>query len=258
MTNVDIIGTENVLKYIQATKLTKFCIQRAEGNGSFLPVFECYDSESNSNAVAQFQNWSEFVNQSRPYKISLFNYIELETLANGETKAKKSSHKGNKTEATFILTNNAQQLSTQNQTQHSNNFSGDFASLKADIIREISKNQEENAILNEIKALKDKFAELEEEETDEEEEQAQNNIGGIDTNQLSQIMGLINMFKKPTQPNTINGITITEEEIKNCNTAIKRLFKTTPELDKHLLKLAELSEQKPELYKMLLENLKSL
>jgi len=258
MINVDLIGTENVLKYIQATGLTKFCIQRAEGNGSFLPVFECYDSNSNENAVARFQAWSEIVNTARPYKISMFNFIEFETLASGETKAKKSSHKGNKTEATFILSNNAQQLSSQNQTQHQNNFSGDFASLKADIIREISKQQEENAILNEIRALSARMNELENEEEEEEEEEEQTGIAGIKPEQLSQIMGLVNLFKKPTQPNTINGITITEEEIKNCNIAIKRLFKTTPNLDKHLLKLAELSEQKPELYNMLLENLKSL
>ena len=257
MQNVDILGTENVLKYIEATKLTKFTIQRAEGGGQYIPVFECIDSDTNNNAIAQFKNWSEVVNQSRPYKISLFDYVNLETLPSGELKASKGKFKGNKMEATFQLSNVISQSSQNNTQQTANNFSGDFATLKADIIREIGKNQEENAILNEIKALKQKFAELDEEE---EEDEPESNIGGIDTSQLSQIMGLVNLFKNQNTPPVINGVETKDlDQVKaNINQAIKILYKNDKSLDTDLQKLAELSETKPELFKMLLENLRTL
>ena len=259
--NVDLIGTENVLRYIEATGLTKFCIERANQNGNFLPVFECYESDTNQKAQNKFAQWSEFTNSSQPYKITLFNFIEFETLANGETKAKKSTHKGNKTSATFILSPAQQSTNTPQQT-----FSGDFTSLKNEIVNALKKEQEENAILTEIRALSTRLnaLEMDEEDEEDEEEEESSSIAGIDSKQLQQIMGLVQLFKNNSgAPPVINGTeteteTARAQKLANINNAIKRLNKTTPELDTHLLKLAEVSEQKPELYKMLLENLKSL
>ena len=57
---VDIIGTDDVLKYIEATKLSKFTVQRSNGSG-YIPCFECIDSESNSNAINEFKKWAELI-----------------------------------------------------------------------------------------------------------------------------------------------------------------------------------------------------
>ena len=52
--NADIYGIDNILKYIEATRLTKFTIQKAGANGSYIPVFECIDSETNGQALNEF------------------------------------------------------------------------------------------------------------------------------------------------------------------------------------------------------------
>lgn len=251
---VDILGLENVVSYITATKLSKFVIQRAGSNAQAIPVFECIDSDSNANAVNEFSKWAAVMNNSLPYKITLFDFAQIKQDENGAIKVEKSKNKSGKTEVTFII-NTAMQATQTNQQPNANNLGYDLAGLRADIIKEISKQQEENAILNEIKALKAKFAELEAEEEEEEEEEEPGKIGGIDPSQLSQIMGLVNMFKTPSTPPTINGV---QEQQDNINKAIKILYKHDKALDTDLLKLAELAETKPDTFKMLLETLRKM
>jgi hypothetical protein len=45
---IDYIGTEQVLKFIEASRLSKFRIERANTTGAYIPVFEY--TESNNNA----------------------------------------------------------------------------------------------------------------------------------------------------------------------------------------------------------------
>ena len=92
----------------------------------------------------------------------------------------------------------------------------DVSLLRADIIKEIAKAQEDNLILKEIAELKNKLASFEEEEEEEEEEKG---LSGIDPNQINQIVGLINMFKPKQQNTTIAGVET--EENKPSNTDFK-------------------------------------
>lgn len=251
---IDVIGLENVVSYIQATKLSKFVIQRVGSNAQAIPIFECIDSDSNANAVNEFTKWAAVMNNATPYKITLFDFAEITTDANGQTKVQKSKAKTGKTEVTFII--NATAPTTQaNQQQHTNTNQGfDIASLRADIINEISKKQEENAILAEIRELKQKFADLDAEEEEEEEEE-NGALGGVDASQLGSIMTLVNMLKAQSAPATINGI---DEQKENINKAIRILYKHDKSLDTDLLKLAELAETKPDTFKMLLQTLRSM
>jgi hypothetical protein len=205
-----------------------------------------------------FENIAGILNNYTTYKIVCYNEVEMILDKAGNEKPKTTNKKTGKCSISFAISqnnNNFSKGSNDNQ-QHTNNV--DLASFRKEIIKEISEQNEKNEILTEIRALKLKFAELDEEEDLEEEKN--NSIAGIDPSQISSIMGLVNMFKKTPDP-SLNGIdeTITIDQRKiNLNKAIKILFKNDPELDSDLLKLAELSENKKDTFKMLITTLRSM
>jgi hypothetical protein len=257
---VDIIGTDDVLKYIEATKLSKFTVQRSNGSG-YIPCFECIDSESNSNAINEFRKWSELIKNNIAYKLSCFDVAEVITDANGNEKIKKSNKRSGKMECTFVLnTNGANFGSTKNDHNEMQSF--DMNDFKKQVIREIAEKNEQNEILNEIRSLKQKFAELEEEE--EEEEKPGSSIAGIPSEQITQILGLVNMFRGNQQPPVINGVDevadFSELDIKkqNINKAINILYKYDKNLDTDLLKLSNLAETKTDTFNMLINTLRSM
>lgn len=259
MQNVDIVGIDNVIKYIKASKLSKFTISRANTNGSYLSVFECLNSNNNENAVNEFTRWAEIINNSMPYKIVLFDFAEVTTDDFGNDKIKKAKGKSGKMESIFII-NNLHSFVNNQQPTKENNIGFDLQSMRNDIINEISKKQEENAILTEIRALSTRLNNL---ETDEEEEEEKPNIGGVNMEQISQIMGLLNMFKPTNTPPVINGTETQIDERKqmftfNLNKAIKVLYKYDTQLDLDLLKLSEIAENKPETFNMLISTLRSM
>jgi len=247
---VDVIGIENILKYIEAAKLSKFTIMRIGNSGASTPVFECIESDSNANAVNEFKRWAEVVNNSIPYKILLFDFAEVNIDEAGAKNIKKSRNKGNKMEFNFVINTAPSYQTNPEQKSQINGGGFDLASLRADIINELHKKQEESAILTEIKQLSNRLTLIEEEE-EEEEESA---IAG-DNSQITQLLGLINMFKGDQKPPVINGI---DEQRDNINKAIKILYKNDPALDQDLLKLAKLSEEKPDTFNMLLKTLRSM
>lgn len=253
---VDIIGIEDVLKYIEATKLSKFTVQRQNGAG-YIPCFECLDSESNANAVNEFSKWATIIKNNMPYKLSVFDVAETIVDANGNEKIKKSGRRSGKMECTFILNQGYSNFGTTKNEPTETHF--DQNDFRKQVIKEIAEQNEKNEILNEIKALRLKFAELEEEEEEVAEESS---IGGISGSQISQIMGLVNLFKQQQHP-SLNGIEepqIIDVNIKkdNINKAIKILYKNNKQLDTDLLKLAELSETKKETFTMLLQTLRNM
>jgi hypothetical protein len=257
VSNTDYIGIENVSKAIELSKLTKFTISRANANGHYTPIFDCLDSDSNTTAVDQFNEIAKILNPSIPYKITLFDFAEVLEDENGQTKIKKGRNNTKKNFFTFILSSSA---NIQSNSQQPNNFQGfDMASMRAELIKDISKQQEENIILKEITELKKRFAELDEEEEEEEEEQI-NGLGGIDKSQLAQIVGLINMFKPNNQPPTINGADENNQTTfkDNINKAIKTLYKHNKQLDTDLLKLSEIAENKPDTFNMLISTLRTM
>ena len=257
VTNTDYIGIENVAKAIELSKLTKFTISRANANGHYTPIFDCLDSDSNTTAVDQFNEIAKILNPSIPYKITLFDFAEVLEDENGNKKINKGRNNTKKNFFTFILSSSAQ---IQTNSQQPNNFSGfDMASMRAELIKDISKQQEENIILKEITELKKRFAELDEEE-EEEEEENNNGLGGIDKAQLAQIVGLINMFKPNNQPPTINGADENSQTTfkNNINKAIKTLYKHNKNLDTDLLKLSEIAENKPDTFNMLISTLRTM
>lgn len=253
---VDIIGIEDVLKYIEATKLSKFTVQRSSGAG-YIPCFECLDSESNSHAINEFSKWASIIRNSMPYKLNVFDVAEVILDANGHEKIKKSGKRSGKMECTFILNQGYNNVGSNKNEPTDQHF--DQNEFRKQVIKEISEQNAQNEILKEIQELRAKFAELEE---DEDEPVEEGSIAGISGNQISQIMGLVNLFKQQQNPslngdieNNIIDINIQKD---NINKAIKILYKNDKQLDTDLLKLAELSETKKETFTMLLQTLRNM
>jgi hypothetical protein len=260
MQNIDIVGIENVQKYIKASKLSKFTISRANTNGSYLSVFECLNSNNNETAVNEFTRWAEIINNSMPYKIVLFDFAEVTTDDYGNDKIKKAKGKSGKMESIFIINQTHSYVNNQQPTKELN-MGFDLQAMRNDIINEISKKQEENAILTEIRNLSQRLNNLESEEEEEEEEKP--NIAGVNMEQIGQIMGLLNMFKPTNTPPVINGTETQSDEQKtvfkdNLNKAIKVLYKHDKQLDVDLLKLSEIAENKPDTFNMLISTLRSM
>tara|TARA_R110000868_G_scaffold306879_1_gene568335 strand:+ start:6919 stop:7683 length:765 start_codon:yes stop_codon:yes gene_type:complete len=252
---IDIQGLDNILKYIEASKLSKFTIARLGNNNGITPLFECLDSDSNANAINEFKKIAEVLNNNCAYKIRLFDFAELIQNDSGEIKVKKSKNASNKMEVNFCINSLANFQPT--HQQNTNNVSGafDIGSLRSEIIKDIAKQQEDNAILNEIRELKSKFAEMEEEEEEEEENKG---FSGIDQNQISQLMGLINLLKTNQNKATINGDDNSQLKRDNINKALKTLYKYDTELDKDLLKLSEIAETKTDTFNMLISTLRNM
>lgn len=254
MIGIDIIGTENVLKYIEVSKLSKFTID-ANKSGHFICVFECINSNNNETAITEFSKWADFINPNQNYKITLFDVVEISN-NNGTEKITKTKNKNNKMSATFILNEN---YNTKPQSLNGQN-NVDEESLLKKLTHRIVEEQSNNAILNEIKLLSERLNRIELEE--EEEEETENGIGGIPANQIEQIMGLINLFKNNKAP-AINGLEDNVADIvpnqfkNNINKALKILAKNNKNLDTDLLKLAEMSENKKETFNMLLQTLRN-
>jgi len=94
---------------------------------------------------------------------------------------------------------------------------------------------------------------------EEEEEKEVNGISPDMAQQMAQIMGIINMFKKPNTPPTINGAEETQSNFKeNINKALKTLYKYDKNLDTDLLKLSEIAENKPDTFNMLINTLRQM
>jgi hypothetical protein len=252
---VDIIGIENVLKYIEGARKTKFSIYRATGtNGAYMPVFECLESDTNVNAVAKFRDWAELVNNNVPYKLIVYDFAEVTIAEDGTKKIKKAAERNGKMESVFILNNTFTQGQQTNQQNQNNSGGYDLAALRESIVSEISKKNEESAILREIAELRQRFAEMDAEDEDEEPD---NSMAGIQPDQIAQIMGLVNMFKG-NAPAVLNGTEEQGTRTENINKAIKILYKHDKSLDTDLLKLAEIAETKTETFNMLISTLRSM
>jgi hypothetical protein len=254
---VDIQGKENVIKFIEASKLSKFSILRAGNTGYNIPIFECLNSNDNSNAVLEFNKIADILSVNIPYKIKLFDFCEEVINANGDIKIKKSKFASNKMEVIFVINTALNYQATQQPTiaQVGTHSAFDIGNLRADIIKDIAKAQEENLILKEIQELKLKFADLEEEEETADEKTG---IGGIGQDQITQLFGLINMLKTNSNPATINGVDENQVKRDNINKAIKILYKYNNQLDLDLLKLSEIAETKTDTFNMLISTLRTM
>ena len=239
---VDIIGVENVAEFIKNTNLTKFCIDRIGSSRGNLPIFELLNNNSNEKAVFEFKKWAKVINNANAYKLTLFDKVESYIDETGEEKTLKSKSKLNKAEIYFKLSDIVAP-----SYQNTNNLSVD--EVRATIKREFETEQK-------IKELEQKINELETEDEDE----GLSGLNGMSLpNIISAISALANMNNNKSTP-VINGVEAPEknEKINNINKAIKTLAKFDEQIDTDLLKLSEIAENNPAMFKTLINTLRQM
>lgn len=251
---VDVIGIDNIVENIKLTGLTKFSIDRVGSSKNGLPIYELLNSNSNDKAVMEFRKWANIYNNSIPYKITLFNKLETAIDEFGNEKTSKSKGKSEKAEFYFRINENPSNLSYGTQTYNLNGVTD-----RETIRREILKEQEENDIKNQIASLSAKIDSLmsDEEEEEENEKGILEGLNGLNIANIVTLLQGLNLMKAPNKQ-AINGIEDNSEFKTNINKAIKTLYKNNPKLDTDLLKLADISENNPSMFNMLLNTLRQM
>lgn len=266
----DISGFDNICKYIEASKKSKFTVNRYGTTGYNIPVFECTHHETCGNALQEFKNFAQILNPSIVYKIILFDEME-EMGVMGESAGKKTKKRSGKFEVLFIL--DAHQgyrevKTSNNQQSQISGFNPD--QFRESIVAEITKKNEENEVIKALNSFSDRIKALEISQIeDEEDEDDEDELSGNNMSQMLQgVTMLANMLKGGnTQPPVINGTDHGEivneidektEKVQKINSAIKRLYAHDKNLHDTLLKLAEIAETKPDTFKFLLSNLGNL
>lgn len=241
----DFLGLNKILDVIKSSGFTKCSIYRYPNSTGSLPVFQKLVTKSNHELCQAFNDWGRNIDNNVIYEITLFNNVDTTIDETGAEKVTKTKSKEEK--AKFLIQFKKEALINSNNSTDINSIVG----LVAD---KINKANEENLLMNEIKAIKERLTELDEEEEEEEDE----NLGALNSNNINMIMSAIQMLNgnKNNGKTVINGIN--EDKKNNINKALKVLYKHDPNLDTDLLKLSELAENNNSTFNMLLTTLRNM
>lgn len=240
----DFVGLNKITDVLKSSGFTKCSIYRYPNSTGALPVFQKLVTKTNHELVSSFVEWGKNIDNNVIYEITLFNNVDTVIDETGAEKVVKTKSKEEK--AKFCI-----QFKKENNTVSGSNT--DINSIVGLVTDRMIKVQEENLLMNEIKAIKDKLAEFDQEEEEEEE----TGLGALNPNNINMIMSALQMINGNTQNKTvINGIT--DEKKSNIQKALKVLYKHDPDLDTDLLKLSDLAENNNSTFKMLLNTLRSM
>lgn len=242
----DFVGLNKITDVLKSSGFSKCSIYRYPNSTGSLPVFQKLNTKNNHELVSSFIEWGKNIDNNVIYEITLFNNVDTIIDESGAEKVVKTKSKEEK--AKFCI-------QFKKEASIGSNNTGSIESIVGLVSDRMIKLQEENAIMSEIKAIKDKLTELESEEEEEEEE---SDLGALNPNNLNMIMSAIQMLNGNSQQNktTINGLT--DDKKANIQKALKVLYKHDPDLDTDLLKLSDLAENNNSTFKMLLNTLRSM
>lgn len=253
--NVDIVGLEAVCKMIQQTALKKFIIyMQGSGKGS-IPKYECTNTSNNTQAIKCFRDWATNIlmyntNNAQSYDILLFDTVN-------DIDTDESSKRTNKVKFSFALNNSMQTFTQHQQTP------------QIDISAEIAKAVKTAMLEKEVEELRQFKRDYENGELEEEEEEADM------FDKITGMMQQINTAKQMENSATVSGeldeeqvmeekinnkFTDSEKQIKleNQKKALKILWNKNKNLDEDLLRLANLAQNNPILFKMTIQKLRSM
>lgn len=265
---IDIIGKENVLKYIEHSGKSKFTIFRHGQNNANIPVFEAQDNTTVGDAMRAFEQWADVMQgNNNMYRIVVYNILD----ESDENQPRKTKNKAGKMEAIFALSDPGTRFYTDGKN---GGQQLDAASLRASIVADLQKQQEESAVLKKlaemtatIEELKTKQAVLEAEDDDEDDEdQMSSLLGSLQKPETLQSIAALAQALRGHAPmqTPINGVeetptaTTKEDKLKILNAAIKELYTADPDLHNDLTILARLSKNNPSLFTMVLGQLRSM
>lgn len=271
--DIDYNNADSVKKIIQQTNLSKFIIHKAGYNRNQSPVYEFTNSSAkNKDCIEAFDKWASITHNSNAYEISLFDDFDTTHYQRGEDEKNAKVKKSKLVKFTFCLMNIPQQ-----QEQHQvngNNFQQNhqpqesIAEAIAKGIEAYEKKREQDTTQQQLKAMSEKIDAFMNGEEEEEEEEEETNSEEVSAKQLFLINKVENILERlniippakaqlsgaDTETKTENK-SMDEEAIKSINNSILRLAKKDKQIVKHLKLLADLSENKPEMYQTAIDML---
>lgn len=254
--NVDIVGLDAVCKMIQQTNLKKFIVYaQGSGKGS-IPKYECTGTTNNTQAIKCFKDWATNIlmyntNSAQTYDILLFDTIN-------DVDSDETNKRTNKVRFSFALANGVSGF---------NGFNNNAPPpQQLDIETQIQKGIETALLKKEVEELRAFKKEVEEDEDDEDDDQP---------DLLDKIAGIMQQVNLSKQAAEVSGDldddqvvsekinkTFTDEQktkkLENQRQALKILWSKNKNLDEDLLRLADLAQNNPILFKMTIQKLRNM
>jgi hypothetical protein len=245
---VDSVGIHATASIIKQSGLQKLSIQKYGAAKHSLPVYEDVNSKTNDRIVKSFTDWASTILQGNPfndtvYEALLFN--EVENFDEEETEGapvKRGYSKRNKMKFCF-------QLFRAGQGDTKSEVSGQNMSSEA-TIQALYQKLKDDEVLKRLEALEKRLDEYE--ETEEEEQ-----TGAISDQNIATIEKFIGLLSQKNTNTQVNGIEERDknEVTANINKAVKILWQYDKNLDRHLLKLANMAENNNALFNQVISQL---
>ncbi len=244
--NVDIVGLDAVCKMIAQTDLKKFIIyMQGSGKGS-IPKYECTNTTNNSQAIKCFRDWATNIlmynpNNSQCYDILLFNAIgDMDEITKRTDKVRFS----------FALSSTMQ------------NFGGPNIPPppQIDLAAEISKGIKLALLEKEVEELRAFKKEYDDDDDDEEQPDIFDKISGMMAQmKADKISG--DLDDNQVMSDKVNTAFTEEQKAKklaNQKIALKILWAKNKRLDEDLLRLADMAQNEPEIFKLTIQKLRGM
>jgi hypothetical protein len=256
--DVDLIGVGPVSTVIKQSGLPRFqIIRRGAGRGA-TPVFECLQCQNAEKASKEFENWANTLLAANPannvqYDIMIFDENPLDD-DEDQTNPKAKRFRSKKIRFCFVLQNTVQDMGVINGPRYEQPQQPDLSLFvpRSQVDSLIAAEREKLEWKHKFDQLNERLARMEEEEEEEEEEETH---GSDAVKFLDKLSGLFNAKKEPEA--VINGPDgdSPADKLKRINQAVTILAKHDKNIDKNLMKLAELAERKPDTFQSLLSML---
>ena len=241
----DLIGIYPVAQYIEDSGCSKFKIYRGKSGTGVTPIFQSDESKNNKEAVYNFKKWATNSLQNNANG----NIYELKVYSKDEGENYKGAIQ-------FSLI--AQNLGVLNGADNSN-------LSEERISKAISEGIRLATLENELKQLKKDYEDLNKEIDEEEKEEKPNQL----IEALGKLAGLVGVvLPKNNNDVALSGVEsdeqqtatkkLTKEQSVNINTAVQILFLADNNIDKSLLKLADISQKNKSQFTFLLNALNNM
>lgn len=241
MEEYDLIGASAVADVIRESKMKYFSVHRYPNQQGGYPLVQNHSAKSSTESANEFVKWAKIVGRndtnSIPYQVTIYD-----TIADAETESKGSR---SKLRLSFILSGTANRT---NNVINDNPHSGNFYS-KTDFDQRIKELEEKLTLKARIKELEETVEELEEELDEVGENPHQSSIDKL-------ISAAFNGKEKKKEPekSAISGPAKTDV-VASLNSSIKTLYKHDKIFHEHLAKLAQIAEDSPSKFAMMISML---
>lgn len=242
----DLIGIYPVAQYIEDSGCSKFKIYRGKSSTGVTPIFQSDESKNNKEAVYNFKKWATNSLQNNANG----NIYELKVYSKDEGENYKGAIQFSLIAQNLGVLNGADNLNLSEER----------------ISKAISEGIRLATLENELKQLKEDYEDLSKEIDEEDKEEKPNQL----IEALGKLAGLVGVVipKKNDSDIALSGVEsdeqqtqtkkLTKEQCVNINTAVQILFLADNNIDKSLLKLADISQKNKSQFTFLLNALNNM